>query len=223
MRNILLYQNVSDFVADQGEANYVNSIIPGVGYVRQDEGVRYNRKKGPIMKVVYITEYDNETLGISNMSNVYGMTVNGEPWEYDDEHPYIAHTPGEYVVEIELDEGTTFLCGSIYGAHDMYVPEGITSICGAFTGSGTGEGLRRKLYLPSTIQTIGDIVESSFGCWWGTINEITCLAPVAPDLQSDYEFFNVPSAGTLYRPAGSDYSNWFGGNHLPNTWTEEDA
>ena len=218
---IKLYGTVNEYLQTEDDVKYVSSIIPGVAYVEEDEGVRYNRKKGPVLKLVFITTYDGETLGIL-VNDVYGATVNGEPWEYDGAHPYTAHTPGEYVVEMELEEGTTELCGSIYGAYDMYVPEGITSICGNFTGQGTGEGIRGKLYLPSTIQTIGDIDGSSFGCWWGTMNEITCLAPVAPDLLDNHEFFNVPSVGTLYRPAGSDYSSWFGGNHLPNTWTEED-
>lgn len=222
MRNLLLYENVSGFTEEQGGTNYVTSIVPGVAYVREDEGVRYNRKKGPILKVVFITNYDDEILSISYMSNVCGMTVNGEPWEYDDEHPYTAHTQGEYVVEIELEEGTTELCGSIYHAEEMYVPEGITSICGGITGQGTGEGVIGKIYLPSTLQEIGDETNSSFACWYGTMNEITCLAPVAPVLRAPYEFYNVPQTGTLYRPAGSDYSSWFGGNHLPNTWTEED-
>ena len=218
MRNILLYQNVSDFVADQGEANHVNSIIPGVGYVRQDEGVRYNRKKGPILKVVYITTFEDQVVLCPQVDNV-GLTLNGEVW---DGQPYTAHTPGRFVIEMELEEGTTELCGSILDSDEIYVPEGITHICGGLTGGGTGEGVKGKIYLPSTLQEIGSETEGpSFACYWGTMNEITCLATVAPVIRDNYEFYNVPQTGTLYRPAGSDYSSWFGGNHLPNTWTEE--
>lgn len=223
---IKLYGTVNEYLQTEDDIKYVSSIIPGVAYVEEDEGVRYNRKKGPVLKVVFITTNNDETLYIS-MSDVYGMTVNGEPWEYDNEHPYTAHTPGEYVVEIELEEGTTELLGSINYATDIYVPEGITYVGGGFTGAGTGSGMKGKLYLPSTLEELGESdYYPAFTSYDGQpgelLNEITCLARVAPHLNNRYEFYLAASNGTLHRPAGSDYSSWFGGNHLPNTWTEED-
>lgn len=46
MKHLLLYETVDDFVDAQDSEIYVKSIVPGVAYVREDQGARYNRAKG---------------------------------------------------------------------------------------------------------------------------------------------------------------------------------
>jgi hypothetical protein len=56
-----------------------------------------------------------------------------------------------------------------------------------------------------------------------SLNEITCLAPTAPGIESG-AFYEVKEGGVLKVPEGSDYSTWMStsNNHLGNyNWTVE--
>lgn len=209
---LLLYNDVDTFEDQQNSVDYVNSIVPGVGYVREDQGVRYNRKKGPVLK--YTIGLGTGPFYEPSFGDIYQVSVDGVAVS---SFPYTIAEEGVHTIEIELIDGTTDLFGEVYGAIDMYVPEGITYICDGLTGQGTGQGLSGKLYLPSTLQSMGSATGSSFGCYYGAMNEVTCLAAVAPDLLSPYEF-NGTVSGTLYHPAGADYSAWLA--KLGNGWTE---
>lgn len=55
-------------------------------------------------------------------------------------------------------------------------------------------------------------------CW--SLMSITCKSTVAPTIGSNI-FTSMPSNGTLYVPAGSDYSSWL--SALPSGWTISDT
>lgn len=65
--------------------------------------------------------------------------------------------------------------------------------------------------LPSTVKLLGDNVFSGTA-----INSITCRANTAPFVRTN-TFKNIPETGTLYVPAGSDYTTW--SSKLPSGWT----
>ena len=56
------------------------------------------------------------------------------------------------------------------------------------------------------------------GC--SLLNSITITAPTAPRLVTSNPFNGISATGTLYYPAGSDYSTWF--SKLPSNWTGQE-
>lgn len=219
---LLLYNDVDTFESEQNSVDYVNSIVPGVGYVREDQGVRYNRKKGPVLRYTLSTYQANEDFYEPDLENIYEVSVDGVTV---DGYPYTIAEEGTHTIEVELVEGTTELVtinsAGITGAMDIYVPEGITEVKGGFTGVGTGSGMLGKLHLPSTLQSIGGPYDAAFTSYYGGPDEITCLATIAPTINvPQTEFLGFEQQGTLYYPAGSDYSSWLEQlNTSYRTWT----
>lgn len=253
---IKLYGTVNEYLQTEDNVKYVSSIIPGVAYVEEDGGTRYNRKKGPVMRVVWNESTDAHTRMSDEYPEYYEVKVNGQVIEPERDSDFIywsytAETATELVMELEFADGVTALNSEFYGANGMYIPEGITEIGFGVVGTGTGSGLFGNLTLPTTLLYVGDdcfpnsfsqgdeIVIPSLvsagtdfmascrmssielpanleylGSWalrsCSNLSEITCHATVAPQLGSEYCLnYNGPDrSGTLYYPAGSDYSSW---------------
>lgn len=99
---------------------------------------------------------------------------------------------------------------------DITIPNSVTSIgdyvfnsCRALTAITLGSGLTR-------IGTYGFQNLNS-------LKQITCLAPIAPDIQNS-TFNSIISNGTLYYPQGSDYSYWMRTNNYylgKYNWTSQ--
>jgi hypothetical protein len=70
-----------------------------------------------------------------------------------------------------------------------------------------------SITLPKNINYIGDTC--FYNC--SSLKSIRCEATTAPSFHIGTTFLSIPSTGTLYYPAGSDYSTWK--EALPSGWT----
>jgi hypothetical protein len=62
-----------------------------------------------------------------------------------------------------------------------------------------------SIVFPETFQKISS--SNTFErCYY--LSSITCYSTTAPELASNLSFQYIPFGGTLYYPAGSDYSTW---------------
>lgn len=103
-----------------------------------------------------------------------------------------------------------------YNLTSLIVPEGVTSIDGYGLCSCT---TLQDLTLPSTLSHIYE--DGIYDC--RSLISITCNAVVAPSLE--YSFNGISTNGTLYYPAGSDYSSWMSTNNYClgyYDWTAEE-
>ena len=110
------------------------------------------------------------------------------------------------------------------GLTDLTIGTGVTIISAAAFKNCSG--LTGELVIPDSVNTIGasafqdcrDLTSVTIGSgvtYFGAdtfsgcsgLTSITCLAPTALSILTD-TFYNVPTGGTLYVPAGSDYSSW---------------
>jgi hypothetical protein len=100
--------------------------------------------------------------------------------------------------EIKLSENITTL-KKVGGE-----PEGFFTACASL----------ESITLPKNIYAIEDCCFNSCS----SLNSIRCESIIAPSLWINISMFNhIPSTGTLYYPAGSDYSTWK--EALPSGWT----
>ena len=269
---IKLYRTVNEYLQTEDNTHFVSSIIPGVAYVEEDEGVRYNKVKGPCIKLIFEIEYpyDYDLTRLEDCPYV-GVWFNGEFYDKDNWPEYVHLDLGHNEIELELEPGAPEYClgegGCFYGTYGAYFPEGIKTMLSGTFGSGTGSGIygNGDAHLPSTLEiienealigafhtpntsielpnvrfigdtnfddtdaitsvTFGPKLEyisgaSFFNC--PNLSEITCYATTAPEL-IDYNppvwrpFNRIAETGTLYYPAGSDYSSWMA--KLPSGWT----
>ena len=121
--------------------------------------------------------------------------------------------------EIHLSSGFTKLLGANIDSFDFLtavtIPEGITAI--ASGASFCNNYSLTSITFPSTLQIISSN-NGDFLCNNINLSEITCLSSTAPTLPDDfYDFRHLATVGTLYYPAGSDYSTWL--EKLPSGWT----
>ena len=70
-----------------------------------------------------------------------------------------------------------------------------------------------SITLPENINYIG----VSCFCYCSLLKSIRCESTTAPYFDETTTFLGIPSTGTLYYPAGSDYSTWKAA--LPSGWT----
>jgi hypothetical protein len=119
---------------------------------------------------------------------------------------------GTYAVEVTnnkqstytIKPGTTFLSDGLFSyctsLTSIVIPDSVKTI-----GNGvfhTCSGLT-EVTIGSGVTTMGyDVFKNCSG-----LSEITCHAVIAPSIDSD-TFRNIKQNGTLYVPAGSDYSSW---------------
>lgn len=73
MRNIKLYEETDDFVAAEGQGNYVMSIEPGVAYVRENQSVKYNSDYDLIVELGQKYTVDSSTSAF--IEGLYANTV----------------------------------------------------------------------------------------------------------------------------------------------------
>lgn len=73
MRNIKLYEELDDFVAAEGQENYVTSIEPGVAYVRENQSVKYNSDYDLVVELGQTYTVDSSTSAF--IEGLYANTV----------------------------------------------------------------------------------------------------------------------------------------------------
>ena len=123
------------------------------------------------------------------------------------------------LTSINIPSGVISIGGNAFskcsGLTSITIPSGVTSIGGsAFNGC---SGLT-SINIPSSVTSIGN---NAFQNCSG-LTSITSLATTAPTIQSN-TFRYVKTGGTLYVPAGSNYSTWMGtGNYYLGkyNWTK---
>lgn len=116
---------------------------------------------------------------------------------------------------------------------EVVVGEGLTTVFGGFcynmtnltsvTLSSTVTSLSGGCFVRCPITTItlpSGLTEVGNNCFYRTnLSEIISYAPVAPSL-STLSLTEMPGTGTIYKPAGSDYSTWL--EKLGSGWTAVD-
>ena len=208
------------FETEAGYASYKNGsdyVTPNVSYVEETKGVNYNPHVEPketrLVCTYNITDTTRETYVCNNNSSFTSMEVDGVLLDSLTTE-YTFDTVGEHTVKFELADPTTI--GDIAFNNrieltSIIIPDSVTTI-GSFVFCNC----------PSLTSVHVGLGVTSIGEWafslCTSLNEITCLAPTAPTIDS--VFNNVKEGGVLKVPAESDYSSWM--NQLnEHNWTIE--
>ena len=108
------------------------------------------------------------------------------------------------LTSINIPDGVTVIDLAAFqdctGLTSMVIPNSVTAIGNQAFKYCTG---LTSITIGSGVTSIGDLAFSDCS----KLTSITCLAPTSPSIQR-YTFINVKRNGTLYVPAGSDYSSW---------------
>lgn len=122
---------------------------------------------------------------------------------------------------ITIKEGITSIGDRAFTRCDslssITIPNSVVTLgAGVFMKSFAHTQALSSIIIGSGLTSVGS---SCFGgC--SLLNSITITAPTAPSLDYYNPFDGISATGTLYYPAGSDYSSWFA--KLPSGWTGQE-
>ena len=120
VKNIKLYETVTGATEVEGQAEYITSVIPGVGYIIENQAVMYNEEKLPTARYnsyageypttagssFYTTQQDLDLaleLLSSGQTTYFGELVSSSSTQYGYEATYVATK--KFRIAIEYQDG----------------------------------------------------------------------------------------------------------------------